>query len=357
MYPQDIHCDTQDERGGDEVGAQGKKKYYHAIDLVRVVAAFIVVAVHTDPLITYFETGNYFINTVIGRLVVPYFFIVSGFFFARKIDFNVPMQTDIHLLKAFLKKIGWIYLIWSAIFLPFQWLDWLRRGDDMEYWVTYIHEFFFKGSYYPLWYLTGLIVATALAYVLFKCLKPWMVLVVTGILFVIGVSMNAYYHVFGLDGWLEGYYDTFLTTRNGVFFGAFYVSIGMILSKREIPLTAKWNRNLFMISLLFMTVEVFGLRSFDFSRGLDMWFFAVPTTYFLFRWLQQVDIKDKEYFAYFRPLSLLIYVSHGLFIIQFKHVQDVNSLLYFFVVLSGTLLLSMSIIFLSKKYPIFRRLY
>ena len=339
------------------MGAQGKKKYYHAIDLVRVVAAFIVVAVHTDPLMTYFETGNYFINTVIGRLVVPYFFIVSGFFFARKIDFRVPMQTDIHFLKGFLKKIVLIYLIWSAIFLPFQWLDWLQRGDDMEYWVTYVHEFFFKGSYYPLWYLTGLMVATALAYLLFKWLKPWMVIVITGILFVIGASMNAYYHVFRFDGLFEGYYDIFLTTRNGVFFGSFYVSIGMVLSKRDIPLSATWNRNLFIVSLILMTIEVFSLRSFDFSRGLDMWFFAVPTTYFLFRWLQQVDLKHRGYFAYFRPLSLLMYVSHGLLIIQFKYVQDVNSLLYFFVVLTGTILLSMSIILLSKTFPVFRRLY
>lgn len=339
------------------MGVPAGRKYYHAIDLVRVVAAFVVVAVHTDPLMTYSETGNYFINTVIGRLVVPYFFIVSGFFFARKIDFTAPMQTDIHLLKVFLKKIALIYLIWSAIFLPFQWLDWLKRGDDMEYWVTYVHEFFFKGSYYPLWYLTGLIVATTLAYVLFKWLKTWMVLVITGILFVIGASMNVYYHVFGLDGLLEGYYDIFLTTRNGVFFGSFYVSIGMALSKREIPLSASWNRNLFIVSLILMTIEVFGLRSFEFSRGLDMWFFAVPTTYFLFRWLQQVEIKSNGYFAYFRPLSLLMYVSHGLFIIQCKDLLDVNSLLYFFVVLTGTVLLSVSIIILGKKYSIFRWLY
>lgn len=296
-------------------------------------------------------------NTVIGRLVVPYFFIVSGFFYGRKVLLNEPVKADIHFLIAFLRKILLIYVVWTLIFLPFQFVEWWKSGDSWTYWLTYIQEVVFKGSYYPLWYLTGLLFATAFSYALYKLLKPKVVMAITFILFVIGAMMNSYYHVLHLDGRFETYYDIFLTTRNGLFFGSFFVSLGIYLSKREAPLSARWNLRLSIVSLILLTIEVFSLREFSFSRGIDMWFFAIPTTYFLFRWLQQLHMKDRIYFAYFRPLSLLMYVSHGLFIIQFSHLLDVNSLLYFAVVLSGTLFLSMMIIIASKKHKMFRVLY
>lgn len=339
------------------MSATNTKKYYYGIDIARIVAAIIAVAVHTDPLMTYTETGNYFINTVVGRLVVPYFFIVSGFFFGRKMVFNEPVKTDFHFLVAFLRKILLIYVVWTLIYLPFQFVEWLKSGDSWSYWIVYIQEAVFKGSYYPLWYLTGLLFATAFSYLLYKLMKPKMVLGFTFTLFLIGIMMNSYYHVLHLDGLFETYYELFLTTRNGLFFGSFFVSLGMYLSKREAPQSIKWNASLFIISLVLLTIEVFSLRGTGFSRGLDMWFFAIPTTYFLFRWLQQLDLKKRAIYAYFRPLSLLIYVSHGLFIIQFKYLLEVNSLFYFAVVLCGTTLLSMFILLASKRWSMFRNLY
>lgn len=333
------------------------KKYYHAIDIARVVAAFVVVAVHTNPLQDYTEVGDYFINTVIGRLVVPFFFIVSGYFFGRKLVFDKPVSSDISHLFAFLKKIFMIYVVWTLIYLPFQFIEWLHSDDSWEYWFTYAHEVIMKGSYYPLWYLTGLLVATAVSYMLFKMMKPALVLVITGGLFLIGTAMNSYYDILQLDGLFQTYYELFLTTRNGLFFGSFYVSLGILLSKRSRTLPFRLNLLFFFISLTLMTIEVFSLRQFEFSRGIDMWFMAVPTTYFLFAFLKQMDIKDRAFFAYFRPLSLLMYVSHGLFMIRFKDLLEVNSILYFAVVLVGTVLLSVLIIFMSKRWKRLRMLY
>ncbi len=326
------------------------KKYYHAVDIVRVIAACVVVAVHTNPLQDYTEIGDYFINTVIGRLVVPFFFIVSGFFFGRKMIFDAPVRHDISHLFAFLKKIFMIYLVWTLIYLPFQFMEWLQSDDSWEYWLTYVHEVMMKGSYYPLWYLTGLLVATAFSYVLFKMMPPVLVLIVTGALFVIGTAMNSYYDILQLNGLFQTYYEIFLTTRNGLFFGSFYVSLGIVLSKRERTLPFRLNLLFFFVSLMLLTVEVFSVRHFEFSQGIDMWFLAVPTTYFLFAFLKQIDMQDRPFFAYFRPFSLLMYVSHGLFMIRFKDLLDMNSLFYFIVVFVGTVLLSAFIIYMSKRW-------
>lgn len=333
------------------------KTYYNGIDVARIVAAFIVIGVHTGPFIDYTANGDLFLNTVIGRLVVPFFFIVSGFFYGRKIEFHAPIRKDIHFLFAFLKKIFTIYIIWTLIFLPFQWMHWLQSGDSWTYWLTYMHEVVFKGSYYPLWYLTGLLFATAFSYMLFKIWKPSTVLIFTGALFVIGTAMNSYYDVLQLDGMFSMYYALFLTTRNGLFFGSFFVSLGIFLSKRPPALSFRWNVLLFGGSLILLTVEVFSLQGFNFPHGIDMWFFTIPTTYFLFSWLRQWNLENRAYFAYFRPLSLLMYVSHGLFILHFKDLLEVNSLLYFMVVLLGTTLLSVTIVFASKRWKIFRSLY
>ena len=56
-------------------------KYYNGIDIARVIAAFLVICIHTDPLMSYSESGNYFLVSVVARLAVPFFFFLFCFWF------------------------------------------------------------------------------------------------------------------------------------------------------------------------------------------------------------------------------------------------------------------------------------
>lgn len=332
-------------------------KYYNAIDIGRVVAAILVICIHTNPLFHISESGNYFIVSVIARLAVPFFFIVSGFFFGRKMDPMHSFSKDLSPLIQVIKRLVMIYIMWTVIYLPLQFLAWLRSGESWAFWLSYVQNFMFTGSYYTLWYLTGLIFAMIFSYILFKLLSPKKVLILTLSLFIIGTCMQSYFDMFQNPKLFSTYYDVFITTRNGLFFGSFFVSLGMYMAHSKIKVPQKWSVSLLGLSFLLLTFEVFQVRDLAFSKGSGMWFMLVPTCYFLFKTLQNMDLSNRPIYKYLRPFSFLLYVSHGLFMLLLSRLFHVHSLLYFIIILLLTSILSAGIIVMSRRFSVLRKLY
>ena len=93
-------------------------KQYAAIDIARYVSALLVVCIHVYPFAGISETFNtYFIQTLC-RLAVPFYFVVSGFFFFRKWDPDEEEANEAHF-KRYEWRILKLYLIWSVIYLPY----------------------------------------------------------------------------------------------------------------------------------------------------------------------------------------------------------------------------------------------
>ena len=62
---------------------RGKKqdKYeYPSIDKFRMIAALFVVAIHVAPLSSYHEKADFFVTYCLGRMAVPFFLVVTGYF-------------------------------------------------------------------------------------------------------------------------------------------------------------------------------------------------------------------------------------------------------------------------------------
>lgn len=57
-----------------------RNKSYTGIDFARFVFALLIIAIHTSPLASFNETGDFILARVIARTGVPFFFMVSGFF-------------------------------------------------------------------------------------------------------------------------------------------------------------------------------------------------------------------------------------------------------------------------------------
>lgn len=332
-------------------------KRYNAIDLARIIAAVLVICVHTDPLFHYSSTGNYFLVTVLARLAVPFFFVTSGFFFGNKIKLGHSSESELPILLPVIKRLIALYIAWTMMYLPIQIYAWTRSGGSWSYWLTYLQKLFFEGSYYTLWYLTGLIFAMAFSYLLFKIFKPGKVLLITLMLYIVGTLLQSYYDVFESESLLSWYYSIFLTTRNGLFFGSLFVSLGIYMAHHKQNLSKKWNSRLFILFFILLTIEAFNLEDLDFTKGSGMWLMLVPTVFFLFKILQKIHLRDRRIYQYLRPLSFLLYVSHGLFLIIFASIFKVDSLLYFSIVFICTCLFSISIIYFSARLEILKRLY
>ncbi|NLM03852.1 MAG: acyltransferase, partial [Clostridiales bacterium] len=55
-------------------------KEYGGLDYFRIIAAALVVAIHTSPLSIINDRADFIFTRILCRIAVPFFFMVSGFF-------------------------------------------------------------------------------------------------------------------------------------------------------------------------------------------------------------------------------------------------------------------------------------
>src|SRR5699024_775330 len=94
------------------------------VDLFRLFAIFGVIVIHTDVLAhDVFTSGAAHLAEAVingsGRLAVPFFFVVSGYFFGRRIRSGTP---PLPLFVRYARRLLIVWVLWSLIylFLPLQ---------------------------------------------------------------------------------------------------------------------------------------------------------------------------------------------------------------------------------------------
>ena len=85
---------------------KGNKKS-GSLDIFRVIAAVLVIAIHTAPLETISPAADFFLTRILARIAVPFFFMVTGMF----TNFNEPRRAII--------KLSEMYLSVTALYIPF----------------------------------------------------------------------------------------------------------------------------------------------------------------------------------------------------------------------------------------------
>lgn len=87
-------------------------KNYTGIDYFRFIAALLIIAIHTSPLGSFSETGDFMLTRIIARVAVPFFFMTSGFFLISRYTCNAEK------LGAFIKKTTLIYGVAILLYIP-----------------------------------------------------------------------------------------------------------------------------------------------------------------------------------------------------------------------------------------------
>ena len=86
-----------------------RNKTFAGIDYFRLIAAFMVIAIHTSPLSVWNEGIDFLITYCVGRIAVPFFFMTTGYFvLAPYVLSNFKKKSPIH--KYLVKK---FFLIFS----------------------------------------------------------------------------------------------------------------------------------------------------------------------------------------------------------------------------------------------------
>ncbi len=241
---------------------------------------------------------------------VPFFFIVSGFLLFRKLTNS--KEEDLLTIRSWTLRVFKMYLIWSAVYLPFAVYGFWQDGLDLKSSVIlYLRNFLLVGENYlswPLWYLLGMVWCGIIFYVLRGLNVPvWVMLI-------LGLALAVAAQVFNLDD-VPAYTKLFKTTRNGLFCGLLYMaSGGMVaeyLNRGKLP----YDKN---VSLPYFLAAVALFIGLQFSTHL-LWPFAVSLFLFCLAW--PFNFPDNAFSSWFGSMSRTIYLVHmifaGLFTIAF----------------------------------------
>ena len=332
-----------------------KYKQYPAVDLGKYICALLVVAIHTYPFIDISPSFHLFFLSTICRLAVPFYFVCSSFFLFRKI--RGPQIKDgsaKQIITAYLKRIGILYLIWAVIFIPYTLYDYSKVGFSIGGLLGWIRNFLLNGSYYHLWFLPALMLATVIVWWLYKRKGLLQTLLVCLALYGVGWLLN----VFGpfwetLPGVkiVYGFYmQLFGTARNGIFFAPMFVALGLMLSRTGKP-NLKASATGFAISFFCLILEVTLYAALDvLSEQTCIDLFLIPATYFLFVLLTRISLPNKPVYRQMRQDSTLIYVSHMLFVPLLLMIFPNVHLVVWLAAIALSQLLSSVIIRESEKY-------
>jgi len=342
-------------------------KQFNSIDLAKFIASILVVMIHIQPfpITTYYTIPNTILSGYVGKVAVPFFFISSGYLFYNKQNVNTFRIAD---CKKYIQRLLVLYLVWTILYLPLTIKNMLPHNVSLAKVVLiYLRNFLFVGSYHHLWYLPALIFSILVTAIFFsKKVSPIIILLISFAFYLIGLLFHSYYGVLThfsfiaprIYNYINYFIDNIIvTSRNGLFEGFFFVSIGLFFATTNIKIKLPVSISLLIVSATCLVAEINITQYYRLSKMQDILFFLAPTAFFLFDIIRNIEIKESPIFKLLRSLSSLIFFLH-LWVYKLLsdffttiHADTFFSYTRFWATIITTCLLSYLIIVLSKTKP------
>lgn len=293
------------------------RKQYASLDVAKFVMAMLILTQHISNEWAH-STGLIHAFFGLGNFAVPFFFACSGFLFFSKLT-TLSKDDQRAYYRSWSLRIGKMYLVWSLIYFCFILTNWIIDGNIAERIPTFLHRSLVFSTYATIWFLPALWVGVSICYGLNKKLSFTWLAIVMLILCGIGNAFGSYANVITkipiLSSFYDWYMDVFITWRNGVFNGAPYVFLGMLLSLgygNRIPLFV--DLSLAVVFGLGFCAEAFMITRCGFSSVTDMGFLMLPAIFFMMNFLLKWEIAPRNIFVHLRNLSMLIFLGQRLFL-------------------------------------------
>lgn len=272
-----------------------------SLDIFRVIAAVLVIAIHTAPLETIAPGADFFLTRILARIAVPFFFMVTGMF----TDFDKPRKTVL--------KLSEMYLFVTALYIPFGIISGYFK--EFTFWKA-VKMLLFDGYFYHLWYFSACILGIIIVHFLKKTTVRKAV-IIAAVLYLLGLFGDGYYGLSATVPPLKSFYDILFCvssyTRNGLFFAPIFLLLGSKFGRLEFD--RKRIAAGGIISFALMTAEAFLLRQFKIPRHDSMYIFLIPTVFFLFVFLIKCKTRQRPVL---RKLSMWVYIIHPAVILALR---------------------------------------
>lgn len=302
------------------------KLNYQNLDILKYLSSILIIVLHLRPFFNFSNELDLAFNNIVTRICVPIFFIITGYFVAKK------EQVNQNYIKEYIKKIIPLYLVWSLLYIP------VIIGTIIQY-LPIINEYISKinitlplliifsiillpiivlialcytGVYYHLWYFPAIIFSLLVLKKWKQKFKIKYLLIISFILLLFGAT-ETYYGVlpFLVKRTLSYYYNIFFTTRNFLFFGLFYVVLGYYVGTKE-KAYSKYCFLKLIVSFFLLTFEAILLHDTD-RLNSNILLSCVPLTYYLFISSIYITNNIKSNFQ-FGTYSKYYYLIHPMII-------------------------------------------
>ena len=331
-------------------------KEYGVIDRFRVAAAILIVGIHTYPLMSVSEVANFYLIHVFGRVAVPFFLMVTGYFLLPR--YFRGNNSDAQPLLKFIKKTGLVYVLATLLYLPIS--IYAGHYDGGNLLATIARNIVFDGTFYHLWYLPASIIGVLIVYALRRMFPQLAVIIIACVLYIIGLfGDNYYYLAYEVSVIRQGYdlgFRVFSYTRNGLFYAPIFIVMGASIAMLKTRVKTWVCVVGLVVSLFLMMIEGYVLRHFALSRHSSMYIALLPCMFFLFNTLRDAGGMSS---AVLRNISMWIFILHPLFIVVVRGLARGvgltgllvdNSVMHFLAVCMLTVVASGVCVYIQYRY-------
>ncbi len=303
---------------------------YAGIDDFRILAAVMVIAIHTAPFSGVSQSLDFLLTYCVGRVAVPFFLMTTGFFVLG--SWKKSVYADNSKVIRFIKKTLFLYAVSVVLYLPVNFYS----GELPRSAGGFISMLFFDGTFYHLWYFPAVILGCLAVIVLLRYFSERTVLVITVLLYLAGTGGDSYFGLASRIPALKAVYEAMFTvssyTRNGIFYAPVFLFMGMLIRGRMRQRGEDADGGVgrmtgdivcLAVSLVLMLGEGYLTFSMNLQRHNSMYLFLIPVMYFLFRLLLCVPGNAP---VWTRNVSMIVYVIHPAVLIVLRGVAGVAGL-------------------------------
>lgn len=277
----------------------------NTIDILRLVASLFIIFLH----IRYGNKNQMMIVDIrlMARWAVPFFFMVSGYFYQKGLE----SSTDAALRSNLIKIIG-IIIVANIVYIPMAYLNH----------HLFLLQNLFTGDYFHLWFLHALLIGFIAVYGLYKTKAGALISLVIALIIYLAVLLTHSYTF--VAGYTPADYNTFIP-----FLAVPFMIVGTIFYKKpgfkdRVNLTTG-----IIIAIAGFAIQLLEVNVINIHTGANMQFpqFLLGTPVFaigMFIVALKGNIKGERLGKWGRNYSLFIYLYHP-FILGVLHAIHVGS--------------------------------
>ena len=287
------------------------------LDRFRVLAALLVAANHTSPLLDLSPLADHILTQILARLAVPFFLAVSGCFLLPRAE-----EQGRRSLLPFCRRVLLLYAGATLLYLPLRLYSGALPGP-----LGLLRDVVFDGTFYHLWYFPALLLGLVLT-----ALAPRRALWYCVPLYLLGLLGDSYFALTAALPPLRACYDLlfrcFDQTRNGLFLSPLFLALGERLGRTPPRRGSRFYAAAMAGALALLLGEGLLVSFGGLARYSTMYLSLPLALWLLFRLLQTLDLPRRPELGTF---ALVFYLIHPWAIVAVRGGARLTGTVSFFV--------------------------